>query len=131
MLDLTARYADVWNGWAVHQRSHPDVVPPLREAVDAACRRVGRDPATLRRTLTVGVAFGERTIWGSEPLTGSPEHIAAAFRGFAREGIEQLQVWLNPMTAEEITELAAALDCLDCSRARPAGSTSATRAPQT
>src|SRR5215207_2721013 len=49
MLDLTARYADVWNGWLVGGRSHPDIVPPLREAVDAACRAVDRDPTTLRR----------------------------------------------------------------------------------
>ena len=77
MLDLTARYADVWNGWIADRRTHPDVVPPLREAVDAACRAVGRDPATLGRSLTVGVAFGGRGTWGGEPLTGSAEEIAA------------------------------------------------------
>jgi alkanesulfonate monooxygenase SsuD/methylene tetrahydromethanopterin reductase-like flavin-dependent oxidoreductase (luciferase family) len=112
MLDLTARYADVWNGWVAGGRSHPDAVPPLREAVDAACRAVGRDPATLGRTLTIGVAFGGRTIWGGEPVTGSPEEIAATFRGFAREGIDQVQVWLNPMTAEGVEQLGAVLALL-------------------
>jgi alkanesulfonate monooxygenase SsuD/methylene tetrahydromethanopterin reductase-like flavin-dependent oxidoreductase (luciferase family) len=113
MLDLTARYADVWNGWVVGGRSHPDVVPALREAVDAACRAVGRDPATLRRTLAVGVAFGGRTIWGAEPITGSTEEVAEVFRGFAREGIDHLQVFLNPATAEGIEQLAAVLERLE------------------
>jgi alkanesulfonate monooxygenase SsuD/methylene tetrahydromethanopterin reductase-like flavin-dependent oxidoreductase (luciferase family) len=113
MLDLTARYADVWNGWVVGGRSHPDIVPPLREAVDAACRAVDRDPATLRRTLTVGVAFGGRTIWGAEPITGSADEVAEVFRGFAREGIDHLQVFLNPATAEGIEQLAAVLERLN------------------
>jgi alkanesulfonate monooxygenase SsuD/methylene tetrahydromethanopterin reductase-like flavin-dependent oxidoreductase (luciferase family) len=110
MLDLVARYADTWNGWLVGGRSHPDVVPPLRDAVDAACRAVGRDPATLGRTLTVGVAFGGRTIWGAEPVTGSPAEIAATFRAFAQEGIDRLQVWLNPMTAEGVERLGAVVE---------------------
>jgi alkanesulfonate monooxygenase SsuD/methylene tetrahydromethanopterin reductase-like flavin-dependent oxidoreductase (luciferase family) len=113
MLDLVARYADVWNGWVAGQRSHPDIVPPLREAVDAACRAVGRDPATLGRTLTVGVAFGGRTIWGAEPVTASADQVAEAFRAFAREGIDHLQVFLNPATAEGIEQLAAVLERLD------------------
>jgi alkanesulfonate monooxygenase SsuD/methylene tetrahydromethanopterin reductase-like flavin-dependent oxidoreductase (luciferase family) len=113
MLDLPARYADVWNGWVAGGRSHPDVVPPLREAVDAACRAVGRDPATLRRTLAVGVAFGGRTIWDAEPITGSTDEVAEVFRGFAREGIDHLQVYLNPATAEGIEQLAAVLERLD------------------
>jgi alkanesulfonate monooxygenase SsuD/methylene tetrahydromethanopterin reductase-like flavin-dependent oxidoreductase (luciferase family) len=112
MLELVARHADIWNGWIAHRRNHADVVLPLREAVDAACRSVGRDPATLERSLTVGVAFGGRTIWGGEPLTGSGEQIAAALRAFAREGINHVQIFLNPATAEGIEQMAAVLDCL-------------------
>jgi alkanesulfonate monooxygenase SsuD/methylene tetrahydromethanopterin reductase-like flavin-dependent oxidoreductase (luciferase family) len=47
MLRLAAEHADQWNGWLVHGRSHPDEVPALIAAVDAACERAGRDPATL------------------------------------------------------------------------------------
>jgi hypothetical protein len=113
MLELVARYADVWNGWLVNGRSHPDLVPPLREAVDTACMKAGRDPTTLGRTLTVGVAFGGRVSWGTEPLTGSAAEIAKAFRAFAREGIDHLQVWLNPATAEGVDQLAEVLNLLD------------------
>jgi hypothetical protein len=59
------------------------------------------------------VAFGGRTIWGGEPLTGSAEQIAAAFRAFAREGIHHLQVFLNPATAEGIEQMAEVLNYLD------------------
>src|SRR5215213_7241251 len=110
MLDLVARYADVWNGWIANGRSHPDLVPPLREAVNTACMKAGRDPTTLGRTLTVGVAFGGRASWGTEPLTGSSMEIAEAFRAFAREGIDHLQVWLNPATAEGVEQLARVLN---------------------
>jgi alkanesulfonate monooxygenase SsuD/methylene tetrahydromethanopterin reductase-like flavin-dependent oxidoreductase (luciferase family) len=113
MLELTARYADMWNGWIANRRTHPEVVPPLRAAVDTACLSVGRDPATLNRALTIGVAFGGRGTWGGEPLSGSPEEIAQAFRAFADEGISHLHVWLNPTTAEGIEQLAPVLDQLD------------------
>jgi alkanesulfonate monooxygenase SsuD/methylene tetrahydromethanopterin reductase-like flavin-dependent oxidoreductase (luciferase family) len=113
MLDLVARYADVWNGWIANRRTHPEVVPPLRAAVDAACRAAGRDPATLGRALTVGVAFGGRGTWGGAPLTGSADEIADAFHAFAGEGISHLHVWLNPATAEGVEQLAAVVEQLD------------------
>lgn len=113
MLELAARYADAWNGWVVGGRSHPDVVAPLREEVDAACRRVGRDPATLERTLAIGIAFSGREIWGAEPFTGSAAEVAEGLRAFAREGIAHVQVFLNPATAEGIAEMASVLQLLD------------------
>ncbi len=42
MLDLTARYADLWNGWVVPGRN-----AELLGRLDAACVAAGRDPATL------------------------------------------------------------------------------------
>ena len=50
MLDLLARYGDLWNAYFSHTKNRPDGVPPLRERVDAACRAAGRDPATVGRT---------------------------------------------------------------------------------
>jgi alkanesulfonate monooxygenase SsuD/methylene tetrahydromethanopterin reductase-like flavin-dependent oxidoreductase (luciferase family) len=113
MLELAARYADAWNGWVVGDRSHPDVVAPMREAVDAACRAVGRDPATLERTLAIGVALSGREIWGAEPVRGSAAEVAEKLRAFAREGIAHVQVFLNPATAEGIAEMARVLEHLD------------------
>ena len=49
-LRLTAQYADYWN---VFPCSQPGKIVPMLEAVDAACVKAGRDPATLQRTSTV------------------------------------------------------------------------------
>ena len=103
MLRLAATHADLWNGWLVHTRSHPDQVPPLRAAVDAACAEIGRDPATLGRTVGILVDQrepGERAGFersplapsGPEPLVGTPAELADALRRFAAEGIGHVQV---------------------------------------
>ena len=47
-LHLTARYADVWNSSGA---SSPDEQAAQSARLDAACATVGRDPATLRRSV--------------------------------------------------------------------------------
>ena len=113
MLRLCAEYADVWNGWVAYGRSRPDVVPPMRDAVDSACRSAGRDPATLARTLTVGAALLGRRLGNAETIDGTPEEIAAQLRSFADEGIGHVQIYLHPNRPEGINELAKALEVLD------------------
>ncbi len=121
MLGLTARHADLWNAWLTWGRSWPDAVPPLREVVDAACREAGRDPATLKRTVSLlAVVPGVRArlvstspTGGGEPLAGSPEEIAEALRGFAREGIDHVQIVHAPNTVAGIEGFAPVLEALD------------------
>ena len=113
MLRLTAQYADGWNGWLAYGRSLPDVMPPLREKVDAACQAVGRDPATLTRSVGARVAVLDRTVPGAEPLCGSVEEIAAGLRTFADEGMTHLQVALAPSTLAGIEAFAPVLESLD------------------
>ncbi len=119
MLRLTARYADLWNGWVAFDTSRPSAVPPLREAVDAACREVGRDPATLGRTLTVLVDFVGtpdlpvrliRPDSAPEPIVGSPAEIARALRAFTAEGITHIQVALQPNNLAGIERFAPVLE---------------------
>ena len=117
MLWLCATYADQWNGSLRNGRSHGDQVPPLREAVDAACRDVGRDPATVQRSVSIMVdQTGTREIGPSmkpenaDPLTGSPEEIAAGLRAFEAEGIDHLQVYLVPNTIASIERFAGVLE---------------------
>ena len=113
MLRLTAQYADVWNAWLPFARSYADAVPPLRDAVDAACRRHGRDPATLERTAAARVTvLGEPAPFG-EPITGSSEEIATALAAFAPEGIPHVQVWLAPSTLAAVEAFAPVLELLD------------------
>lgn len=98
MLGLIARYADIWNGWLLHGRSHPDEVPALTAALDAACAKAGRDPRTIDRT--IGILVDQRPpeardgIGGAhaQPLTGTREEIADAIRAFGAHGISHIQI---------------------------------------
>ena len=119
MLRLTAEHVDAWNGWLVHGRNRPAAVPALRASVDAACRAVGREPATLERTVTIAVnpTGGDESAHtfprGIVPLTGAPGVLAATLRSFAREGIAHIQLVLRPCTLASIEALAPVLDDLD------------------
>ncbi len=100
MLRFAAEHADQWNGWLVHGRSHPDEVPPLLAAVDAACHKAGRDPATLVRTLGILVdlrpaadrADVQLVAGKPEPMTGTVTEIADAIRQIAAHGVTHLQI---------------------------------------
>jgi alkanesulfonate monooxygenase SsuD/methylene tetrahydromethanopterin reductase-like flavin-dependent oxidoreductase (luciferase family) len=122
MLRLTAQYADAWNAdWY----TRPEEVPALRAEVDAACAAVGRDPATLARTLALLVdAPGWRGRASANchtdlraaigpPASGSAEELATVLRGFAAAGITHVQVWLEPNSLAGIEAFAAMLAHLD------------------
>ena len=120
MLGLVARYADLWTAWAINR---VEDVPPLRAAVDAACRDVGRDPATLQRTVAVLLdmpgsapptpfAAGLRS-YRAPPATGSVHELADLFRGLAREGISHAIVYVQPTGIDGVEAFAEVLDLLD------------------
>jgi probable F420-dependent oxidoreductase len=121
MLAITLPYADAWNVWFADTGNRPEGVPALRDRVDVACRAVGRDPAEVERTVAVLVQMpgGERRQQGDysedevPPIAGSPEQVADALRGFAREGISHVQLVVDPITLESIEGLAPVLEALD------------------
>jgi alkanesulfonate monooxygenase SsuD/methylene tetrahydromethanopterin reductase-like flavin-dependent oxidoreductase (luciferase family) len=119
MLGYVAQHADIWNGWLLHGRSHVDEVPPLREAVDRACEAIGRDPATLERSIGVAIdqgpagEAGTGMASGVEPMTGSPEEIADHLRRFAAAGISHLQVTPMVQGVRGVEELAPVLELLE------------------
>ncbi|CAN5816889.1 LLM class flavin-dependent oxidoreductase [soil metagenome] len=114
MLELTARYADAWNGWVVPGRN-----AELLGRLDAACAAAGRDPATLQR---IGMVMVDHT--GAEPdpnarrppVQGTPEEMAAAFRSLAADGISHLVVSHTPDSMEGLETLAPVLEVLDSGR---------------
>jgi alkanesulfonate monooxygenase SsuD/methylene tetrahydromethanopterin reductase-like flavin-dependent oxidoreductase (luciferase family) len=54
MLKLTAQYADLWNTGYMGQ---PETMIPRLATIEAACRAIGRDPATLGITALIGLWF--------------------------------------------------------------------------
>lgn len=112
MLKLTARYADLWN---VTYLGQPETLLKPRQALWDACAEVGRDPASLPVTAVILVAYPE--LMGGHPLpefdngwvSGSPEEIAAALRGYEQLGTEHLMVHLVPYTPRALELVTAAL----------------------
>jgi alkanesulfonate monooxygenase SsuD/methylene tetrahydromethanopterin reductase-like flavin-dependent oxidoreductase (luciferase family) len=112
VLRLAATYADMWNAWLSWEDNSPAAIPPLRDALDAACRDVGRDPRMLARSVSVQVDLpGAQPNLSptARPLTGTPAEIAAVLRDFAREGIDHIQLVLNPNTLASIERIAPAV----------------------
>ncbi|MCC6629324.1 MAG: LLM class flavin-dependent oxidoreductase [Chloroflexi bacterium] len=121
MLRLTARHADLWNVWLAFGTNQPAEIPPLRDAVDAACRAVGRDPASLARTAAVmvdplGHAAGPiilaRGGIAPTPIAGTPDEIAQRLLAFVGEGISHLQVHLHPNAPAGVAAFAPVLAAL-------------------
>jgi probable F420-dependent oxidoreductase len=122
MLAATLPHVDAWNAWYADTRNAPAGVAPLREAVDAAARAVGRDPAAIERTVAVLVRLpgGTGRVMGDTdprqavaPLEGPPAAIADALRAYAREGIGHVQLVVDPITEASVAALAPALEALD------------------
>ncbi len=121
MLRITMADADAWNSWFADFGNRPEGIGRLRDIVDAACRDVGRDPTEVSRTVAVMVHLpgGTGRVQGNYakdrplPLEGSPAGLAEVLRGFAAEGIEHVQLVLDPITTDAIRAVGAVLTELD------------------
>lgn len=110
MLRIIARYADAWNTvW----HDDPDAIPPLMAAVDAACREVGRDPATLVRTMGGNIAMPGYLGRRPNPITGSDEEIAATIARFREHGVQHFIAGLDPCTPQTIEQFARIMALVD------------------
>jgi probable F420-dependent oxidoreductase len=118
MMRITARYADYWN---VAWPSNVERARPTLDAFAEACADVGRDPASIVRTVGVMVDIpGDYLHRGHDwvtqmrtrvqPLTGSPEEIAEGLRAFAAAGVGHVQIWLDPLTPAGIEAFAPVLE---------------------
>ncbi len=121
MLRMTLPHVDAWDAWYAWFGNSPEGYRPLRDQVDEACRAVGRDPASVERTVALLVAFPGATgrLMGDaeqehvQPIGSAPEELAAALRTFAAEGVSHVQLVVDPITVESIARLAPALELLD------------------
>ena len=122
MLRITMPHARAWNTWYADTANTPDGVRPLTDIVDAACADVGRDPATIARTVAVHVRMpgGRGRTMGDDattvrivPLEGEPEDIAEGLRAYAAVGVSEVQVVLDPIDRPSVERFAAVLPFLD------------------
>jgi probable F420-dependent oxidoreductase len=121
MLRIAAAYVDSWNSWYSSTGNSPSGAAALREKVDAACSDVGREPGEVARTVAVlvrlaggkGRPSGDTSVDAPPPLDGRPEVMAEELRAYAREGIAEVQLVLDPIDRPSIERFAGVLRLLD------------------
>ena len=121
MLGITLPHVQAWNAWFAWFDNSVDRYRQLRDRIDEACQKAGRDPAEVERTAALFIAFpdavgrsqGDRTAPDTRPLPSEPEALAAALREFAAEGVGHVQLVLDPISAQAIARLEPVLALLD------------------
>ena len=121
MLSIALPHVQAWNAWFSWFGNTVEGYGPLHERIDEACRRAGREPAEVERTVALYVAFpdavgrslGDRTAPDLAPLSSDPDELAGTLRAFAAEGVSHVQLVLDPITAGSIGRLAPTLALLD------------------
>jgi alkanesulfonate monooxygenase SsuD/methylene tetrahydromethanopterin reductase-like flavin-dependent oxidoreductase (luciferase family) len=122
MLQIALPHVRMWNAWSHDYGNTREGLAALLATIDAACAGVGRDPATLVRTVCPLVRMtggtGRATLYdGGEimpPLDGTdPEALAGELTALAEMGISHTMLVLDPITAGSIAELEPALRLLD------------------
>jgi probable F420-dependent oxidoreductase len=110
MLTLTAQYADLWNTGYMGQ---PETMAEPLARIDAACRAVGRDPATLGITALIGLWFPDlqekQPSFLDKPLTGTVQELATAMHGYAKLGVQHIMFQCEPYVPEALQRLTEAL----------------------
>ncbi len=99
LMRLAARFADEWKGLTFSMPTLGHFAPVLR-SVDAACRVVGRDPATLRRSIDVIAAEVHVYLW---------PHSTAAFEAMAPVLKALDAAWRASLAPRATDDLAARL----------------------
>jgi probable F420-dependent oxidoreductase len=121
MLRITLPHVQAWNVWYADTANTPSGLAPHLRLVDEISREVGRDPAEIERTVAVFVQLpggkGRRSLYSSStpppPLAGSADEIAEGLRAYARLGVGEVQLVVDPITIESIEALAPVLEDLD------------------
>ena len=113
MMRLIARYADAYNSvW------HRDPTPAIERFanLDAACREVGRDPASIQRTAGTTVLVpdaGDAPDVGPNALRGSVQEIAEKIWAFhTQAGVTHMTVILDPWTTHGIEKFGRVLETI-------------------
>jgi alkanesulfonate monooxygenase SsuD/methylene tetrahydromethanopterin reductase-like flavin-dependent oxidoreductase (luciferase family) len=111
LLRLTAELADHWNG----NLRLPGQVAAVLGPVEEACLAVGRDPATLTKSIEALVrVLPPRADQPAEELElrGTPAELAASLHEYEELGIDELQIQMRPNSLEGVFAFARVIEAM-------------------
>lgn len=109
MLSLSLPHVARWNSWFADFDNRPAGLAGLLERIDRACEEVGRDPATLERTVAVLMKFDEvpsARSAGTDPIQGTSRQMADVLAEIEGLGVAEVQLVLDPITTGSIERAA-------------------------
>jgi len=110
MLNLAARYADLWNITGINR---PDLMHEILANLETACQEVGRDSTDLEKTVQIRFAKPEIATppdWMQTYLSGNTEQIVNTFKKFEKTGISHLMIQIGTEGLPTIPFLARAVE---------------------
>jgi hypothetical protein len=107
MFQLTARWADAWNDAWYGRLDDPRLEANLAKLAEA-CASIGRDPASIRRTIGVRLHEPGRRGGDERSTDASTQGLADLFDGFAELGFDDVLVWSIPKSRELLDRVAEA-----------------------
>jgi alkanesulfonate monooxygenase SsuD/methylene tetrahydromethanopterin reductase-like flavin-dependent oxidoreductase (luciferase family) len=109
MTRLALQHGDYWNCFLAFGENSIERYRESWAKLIAACEKHNRDPATIKRnvSLCVDIANTAFPIPGAQPISGSPSEVAEKLSEFAAEGIEYCTILINPFTREGIEKFSA------------------------
>ena len=103
------RHADIYSCY-IEDRAHVDEAGPRLASLDAICAELGRDPASIGRSVGLVVNPTEPAGAKVHTISGSVPEIADAIRSFREAGFTRLEIMLTPGTLEAFDALAPVVD---------------------
>jgi len=114
-MTLAATHADIWSAFATTS-SLPSAFAPLTRQLDQICESIGRDPASIGRSIGVFVEPGDAKVAESigfgVGITGSSDQIIESLAGFASVGVTRVEIVPYPNTMETLERLAPVLSAV-------------------
>jgi alkanesulfonate monooxygenase SsuD/methylene tetrahydromethanopterin reductase-like flavin-dependent oxidoreductase (luciferase family) len=113
-----ARHADIYSCY-IEEHAHADEAAPRLASLDAICETIGRDPATIGRSVGMYVDATAPAATIRSRLTGSAEEIADTVRSFRDAGFSRVELMLDPGTMAGLDALEPVVAMLHADDADP------------
>jgi len=108
-MTAAARHADTWSAYPTTS-SHPKAFRAMTDQLDRICDGIGRDPASIGRSVGVIVEPGPdrsaKAAGFGVPISGSVEQITETIAGFDDVGVTRVEVHPWPQTIDVLDQLA-------------------------